>query len=43
MFYQLSLMDPIGLDKVFKENPAITEVIHFAGLKVRMAPPELSL
>lgn len=31
-FYETDLLDPAGLDKIFKENP-IDAVIHFAGLK----------
>ena len=32
-FYEVDLLDIINLEKVFKENPDIESVIHFAGLK----------
>ena len=32
-FYEVDLLDKINLEKVFKENPDIESVIHFAGLK----------
>ena len=32
-FYRCDLLDRKGLDKVFDENPDISGVIHFAGLK----------
>ena len=38
IFYNLSLLDKDGLNKVFQEQPKIKSVIHFAGLKVRQKP-----
>ena len=32
-FYQVDLLDKENLDKIFKENPSIEDVIHFAGSK----------
>lgn len=32
-FYEVDLLDKLALTKVFKENPDIDSVIHFAGLK----------
>ena len=33
----MDLLDSEGLDRVFRENPDITSVIHFAGLMFLMA------
>ena len=33
VFYRVDLLDKEALDSVFKENPDMTAVIHFAGLK----------
>jgi len=32
-FYEVDLLDKVNLEKVFKDNPDIDSVIHFAGLK----------
>lgn len=32
-FYKVDILDEEGLKKIFKENPDIESVIHFAGLK----------
>ena len=32
-FYQADMCDPEAMEKIFSENPDITSVIHFAGLK----------
>ena len=42
-FYQVDLLDSEGLDRVFRENPDITSVIHFAGLKAVGESVELPL
>lgn len=42
-FYQVDLLDSEGLDRVFRENPNITSVIHFAGLKAVGESVELPL
>jgi hypothetical protein len=38
-FYQVDITDEDGLEQVFKANPNIDSVIHFAALKV--VPPSI--
>jgi UDP-glucose 4-epimerase len=38
VFYEVDITDEPALDDVFAKHPAIDSVIHFAALKVRLAP-----
>lgn len=38
-FYKADITDKEALDKIFKENPAIDSVIHFAALKACSCHP----